>query len=84
MTFMIHFGITLFVRYIRLFRNKLKMSQRRLWIETIVMNGLSLIFCYFMFQKDRTSEFVVIPVIVWGVVAIVLAIYALVLSLQTD
>jgi len=42
-------GITLFIRYIRLFQDKLEMSKERLWIETIFMNVTSPVTCYIFY-----------------------------------
>jgi len=48
-------GVTLFVRYQRLLKNKLRMSEKRLWIETIIMNAVCLVF--FLFMLDRFLDF---------------------------
>jgi len=72
-------GVTLFVRYIRLFQEKLNSSKKRLWIETIVLN----LVCFFvgarfLFEGEVSffSFFIAIQVL-WTGVAIVLAVSAL-------
>ena len=41
---LIVWGITLLVRYRRFFKDKLVMSEKRLWLETILMNVVNLVF----------------------------------------
>ena len=64
--------IILFVRYIRLCQNKLKISLKRLWIETILVNALSLLLLYFV-QTLSLPYSVRLASGIWSVLVMLLA-----------
>ena len=74
-------GTILFVRYIRLFQNKLKISIKRLWIETIALNVLNLFLVYFV-QELTLPYSVMLVVGIWIGLAMLLAGVALLLRMR--
>ena len=75
---LIVWGMTLLVRYRRLIKDKLVMSEKRLWLETIGMNAVGLWLFPWMLQSLELSLSVVIVIAIWNVVAIGLALRAFV------
>ena len=75
---LIVWGMTLLLRYRRLIKDKLVMSEKRLWLETIGMNAVGLWLFPWMLQSLELSLSVVIVIAIWNVVAIGLALRAFV------
>jgi len=75
---LIIWGATLFVRYRRLLKDILKMSVNRLWIETVIMNAVCLMFFWFMFESLELPLTIKIVVAIWNVLAIGLGFRALI------
>lgn len=69
-------GLTLFVRYGRFLKNKLTVSEKQLWIETIVLNLLNLGLCFWSISSVLPL-YATVLIGLWNVVAIVLSVIAL-------
>ena len=75
---LIVWGMTLLLRYRRLIKDKLVMSEKRLWVETILMNLVNLGFFVWVMPSFRLPSVTSLAVALLNVVAICLALRALV------
>lgn len=72
-------GITLFVRYNRFLEDELKISEERLWLETIFLNLLNFGLCFLLIVSISPSVLLYFMAFIalWNVIAVILSILAL-------
>ena len=75
---LIVWGITLLVRYRRLFKDKLVMSEKRLWLETILMNVVNLVFFIWIMASFNLPWVFSLAVALLNVIAILFSLRAFV------